>query len=168
MRTSFLTFLLITQAAMVNYGQQRAMTFQEAEDLGIQISYLDSIYKSAVNVDTSRAVFQSMHEQQMVGRAYFNLLQSLGQYLNTNNFYWEKPTRCFNRIYFNADGTIDYFLYNFTGKSLEEVPSDSLQIAFKQLLNEFIKSYQFEMKATTKFSQCAPAIYLPKKENNKK
>lgn len=46
---------------------------------------------------------------------YVNLIFGLNAFLSENNFEWEKPTRCFNRIYFSSDGTIDYFLYNFTG-----------------------------------------------------
>ncbi|HLN95831.1 MAG TPA: hypothetical protein VK183_09350, partial [Flavobacterium sp.] len=76
-----------------------------------------------------------------MANAYTKLLQDFGRHLNENRFYWDKPTRCFNRIYFSPDGTIDYFLYQFSGKTADEKPSGAQQEVFKRLLNEFIAKY---------------------------
>lgn len=145
-----------------SFGQNKGMTFQEAEIMGTPVSHLDSIYKSALHSDSSLAVFKTEKEQQAMMDAYVKLLQDLGKYLSDNNFEWEKPTRCYNRIYFNTDGTIDYFLFNFLGKN-EEVPSEENQKVFRQLLNEFITDYQIEPRASTKFAQCSPTTYKPSK-----
>ncbi|MBI3501608.1 MAG: hypothetical protein HY063_07425 [Bacteroidetes bacterium] len=96
-------------------------------------------------------------------KEYIQLLQGFGKFLSTNNFTWDKPTRCFNRIYFNSDGTIDYFLFNFLGKTAEDKPSEEKQKEFQRLLNLFIKDYKFPLTAKIKFAQCSPTTYMPKK-----
>lgn len=144
------------------FGQHLCLTFQEAERQGISIIRLDSVYKSAVHTDTSQAVFQTGPEQQKLQQAYIKLLQDFGKFLSENNFQWEKQTRCFNRIYFAADGTIDYFVFNFLGNT-EDKPPAHKQLEFQRLLNAFIKNYRFPLAAKIKFAQCSPATYAPKK-----
>ena len=157
---SFLTLLLMF--CFNSFGQHLGMTFQTAEKQGITIQHLDSIYKSALHADTSQAVFKTDSEQVNLQKAYIKLLQDFGKFLSYNNFKWDKPTKCFNRIYFNADGTIDYFLYNFLGKQ-EDKLSEERQKEFNELLNQFIKEYRFTMTAKVKFSQCSPTTYMSKK-----
>ncbi|HLG34503.1 MAG TPA: hypothetical protein VI757_06440 [Bacteroidia bacterium] len=96
-----LLFLFFFSTAIVN-GQHLGLTFQDAEKQGTTITHLDSIYKSAVDGDTSHAVFKTEAEQQALGEAWIKLLQDFGKFLTAHNFIWDKPTRCFNRIYFNA------------------------------------------------------------------
>lgn len=144
------------------FAQHIGMTFQHAEKQGISIDYLDSIYADAVNEDTLLAVFKTEKEQEAMHQAYIKLLQDFGNFLSNNNFKWQKPTRCFNRIYFSADGTIDYFLFNFLGQN-EDKPSEKTQNEFQRLLNIFISDYKFSLNANTKFVQCSPATYMPKK-----
>jgi hypothetical protein len=151
-------FLLTTSLQVV--GQHLGLTIQEAEKQGISVKYLDSIYKSAVHSDTSLAVFKSEAEQEALQQAYSKLLQDFGEFLSKNNFNWEKPTRCFNKIYFNSAGTIDYFLFNFLGKTKDK-PSENIEKNFKTLLNAFISDYTFSLTAKTKFAQCSPTTYMP-------
>jgi len=94
--------------------------------------------------------------------AYIQLLQDLGQFLSDQRFTWKKATRCFNRIYFSPDGSIDYFLFNFLGKA-EDKPDEVTEKEFQNLLNLFIANYQFPLTAKVKFAQCSPTTYLPKK-----
>ncbi|HKR03037.1 MAG TPA: hypothetical protein VJY62_00270 [Bacteroidia bacterium] len=158
-----LTLLLVFMISIVN-GQHLASTIEDAGKQGISISHLDSIYTSAIHVDTSQSVFKSETEQQALGEAYMKLLQDFGKFLTANNFKWEKPTRGFNRIYFNTDGTIDYFLYNFQTKNVkpEDQLSQEKQTEFNRLLNLFIKDYKISLTARTKFAQCSPTTYMPK------
>lgn len=160
-KTFFITFIVLTSSLQC-LAQHLGMTFQEAEKKGLSYQHLDSIYTSAVHSDTSLAVFKSEKEQEALQQAYYKLLQDFGNFLSKNNFNWEKPTRCFNRIYFNADGTIDYFLYNFLGNP-EDKPANEIEKEFEKLLNVFISDYAFALKAKTKFAQCSPTTYMPKK-----
>jgi len=136
------------------------MTFQEAAKLGISIDKLDSSYKSAVHVDTSLAVFKTDSAQEKMHEAYVKLLQDFGKFLSEHNFKWDKPTRCFNRIYFSPGGTIDYFLYNFLGKPEDKLPEEK-QKKFNTILNRFINDYKLAVTANVKFAQCSPATYMP-------
>ena len=160
-KKNFIITVLLT-ICLQTFGQHLGLTFQNAEKQGISIKHLDSLYKSAVHADTSLAVFKTEKEQDALQQAYVKLLQDFGKFLLENNFKWEKPTRCFNRIYFNSDGTIDYFLFNFLGKT-EDKPAEIIEKEFQRLLNVFISDYKFSLTAKTKFAQCSPTTYMPKK-----
>jgi hypothetical protein len=135
--------------------RQKALTFQEAEKQGKSYAYLDSLYKSAVHSDTSQAVFKTPEAQQILQKAYGAFLQDLGKFLKANNFKWEKLTKCFNRIYINSDGTVDYFLYNFSKDQITE----EKEREFERLLNIFLKDHKFPASAKEKFAQCSPVKY---------
>ncbi len=145
------------------FGQHLGLSFKEAEKQNVSIERLDKSYKSAIHSDTSQAVFKTEMEQVALQQAYVKMLQDLGKFLLENNFKWEKPTRCFQRIYFKPDGTVDYFLYNFLNKNVkpEDQLSEVKQAEFDRLLNLFIENYQFAVKANVKFAQCSPATYRP-------
>jgi hypothetical protein len=156
--------IIFFAACLQTFGQHLGLTFQDAIKQGLTIQHLDSIYKSAVHVDTSQAVFKTEAEQNAVYESYVKMLQDFGIFLTANNFNWEKPTKCFNKIYFSSDGTIDYFLYCFTtsGIKAESQLSQEKQAEFNRLLNLFIFNYKFPLTAKTKFAQCSPATYMPK------
>lgn len=158
----FSTILLAT--CFQTFGQHLGLTFEDAKKQAISIQHLDSVYKSAIHVDSSQAVFKTEKEQEAMSQAYVKLLQDFGKFLTANNFKWDKPTKCFNRIYFNSDGTIDYFLYNFTTKNVkpEDLLSTEKQAEFNRLLNLFIKDYKISLTAKIKFAQCSPTTYMPK------
>jgi hypothetical protein len=134
---------------------QKAMTFKQAAEVGISIKDLDTMYMSGVHSDPSLKVFKKNTDEFI--ESYYQMLRDFGKFLGSNDFKWETTTKCFNRIYFNKDGKVDYFLYNFNSEISEE-----MKIRFDELLNEFIKDYQFPMSADVPFSQCSPVTYKPK------
>jgi hypothetical protein len=152
MKSVLLTFaVFISSSAFC----QKAMTIKKASDEGTTIEQLDGIYKSGIHSYDSLAVFNDNFEA--FTEAYYQLLRDFGKFLSSNNFTWETTTRCWNRIYFNKDGKVDYFLYQFNTEISEE-----MKVRFDELLNEFIKDYQFPMSADVPFSQCSPVNYKPK------
>lgn len=154
MKTIVLLGLLIT-AAFHSFGQSKAMAFQDAEKQGILLKNLDSLYKSALHSDVKLAVFKTVEDQANLRKAYVDLLQNLASFLKTHHFKWLKQTRCYNRIYFNANGTVDYFLYNF---SREQISAEK-ELEFGRLLNLFVKDYRFPLTANESFAQCSPVKY---------
>ena len=148
------TLLILTTLTSLLFGQ-KAMTFAEANKQGLSIEYLDHLYASGIDADTSLAVFKNNIDEYIL--AYQNLLQDLGTYLKQNNFHWEKPTNGFNRIYFRKDGAIDYFLFNFRPGELTEAQEKK----FGELLSAFIKDHHFKLSADKNFSQCSPVTYMP-------
>lgn len=139
-------------------GQHLGISFQDAELQGLSVDSLDGVYQGAVNVDSSLSVFKSEEQQDAMYDAYVSLLDELNNFLSEHGFKWDKRTKCFNRIYFHADGSIDYFLYNFT----DDQPSAEKKMEFKRLLNLFIQDYTLLLTAKTKFAQCSPVTYVPK------
>lgn len=149
--TAFTLFLL----TISTYGQI-GLTFNNAKNQGIDIKSLDSIYMNAINyADSTKGAFININE---FYDNYLNMLKEFGRFLNENDFKWEKTTKGFNRIYFNTDGSVDYFLYNFKEGEI----SEEKELRFNQLLNEFIKNYKFPMTNEHKFVQCSPVNYLDK------
>ncbi len=134
---------------------QKVIKFEDAEKQGIGYMHLDSIYKSALHANVNLAVFKTAVQQQSLTVAYGKFIQNLGAFLKGNNFKWDKPTRCYNRIYMNADGTVEYFLYHFTAN---DVPHDKEQ-QFNILLTQFVKDNKFGITANEKFAQCSPVKY---------
>lgn len=159
---SLLLFFIVCSYLLSN-AQPKAIVISDAGKSGISISELDEIYLSAVHIDTSKAVFKSEAEQQQMFEAYMKLLQDFGRFLDSNDFVWEHQTKGFNRIYFNSDGTIDYFLYSFHYAKPEEQLSRELQSEFNRLLNIFVQSYKIPMTAGRKFAQCSPTTYKASK-----
>ncbi len=147
----FTWFLLVWAVAC--HGQKLATTFQRAEQQGISISRLDDQYMAAVHSDPSKAAFAE-REQEVVN-AYRSLLTDLNLFLLRNNFGWAVDTRCFNRIYFNANGTIDYFLFQFAPGAI--APAKERQ--FERLVTAFIRDYQFPLTHALPFAQCSPVTY---------
>jgi hypothetical protein len=142
-------------------AQQKAISFDDAVKFGMNIEEFDKNYKSALHEEASKAVFKTPEEQAKLQQAYVKLLQDFGSFLSQNKFQWKKKTRCFQRIYFSPDGTIDYFIYNFNLKNLNpaDIPSKEKQTEFRRLLSLFIKDYVFAVTANEPFAQCSPTTY---------
>ena len=135
---SVLKLLLLILLSNKMHSQSRVYSIEEAQKTGISIEKLDLEYKSAVHVDSTKAVFKSDIEQQKLQKSYTKLLQDFGSFLNKNNFKWETKTKCFQRIYFSPNGKIDYFIYNFKLKNVlaENLISEEKQKEFQRLLEQ--------------------------------
>lgn len=147
--------LLVVMAFTLNLYAQKAMTFDEAAKQGVPYQDLDKLYKSAVHADVNLAVFKTPQEQEKLIQAYALFMQNLGAYLKANNFNWGKQTKCFNRTYFAKNGTVDYFLYQF---SPDQITVEK-EKEFAGLLTLFIKDHKFSLTANEPFAQCSPIKY---------
>jgi hypothetical protein len=114
------------------------------------------LYQSALHSDSLQAAFAG--QEQEFQHAYVSMLNALDDFLHTNNFKWEKQIRCFNRIYINKDGKIDYFLFNFKPGELDP----EKELMFEKLLGEFITTYRFPLTNMKDFAQCSPVQYSDK------
>lgn len=153
MKQSLIVFLGIFYTVSM-YAQPLATSFNNAtKNKGISIEALDKAYKSALHTDSAQAAFSGREQEFIEG--YTSFLKDLGKFLKENDFTWEKTTRCFNRIYIDKSGKIDYFLFHFKE---EELPLDK-QAQFEKLLNRFIEKHQFPLTNAVSFAQCSPVIY---------
>jgi hypothetical protein len=125
-----------------------AETFDEAKAQGVS-PHIDSVYMNAVNVDSNKAAFKG-HTHEFI-EAYRQMLGDLATSLRKNETFKNKGFQFYNRVYFAADGSINYYLYNqVRGLTKDE------EALFKKLLNDFIKAYKLPMSAKTPFAQCSP------------
>lgn len=148
---------ILTLCVLLIFGissqAQQALAITNADSLGVDIKLLDSLYQSGIHSDASKAVFADQQEDYIT--AYYSMLHELSAYLNQNDFKWGRQIRCFNRIYFAEDGSIDYFLYSFK----EGEVTSQQESQFDGLLSKFIKTYKFALSSNVKFAQCSPVNY---------
>lgn len=152
MKVLTIIFLLVFTAK--GYAQHIATTFQDAESKGYSMAKLDSLYASALHSDSTKAVFKGKQSQEFY-KAYTDMLNNLAVYLNKHDFVWDKPTRIFNRIYFEPDGSVSYYLVNLQNSGL----TASRQKQFTKLLNSFIQEYKIKITGNSRFAQCSPVMY---------
>lgn len=152
MKSAYLLLVLICFSTFSFYAQE-VMLFEEAKEKGIYPA-VEEQYKSAVHADSTKAVFVADVDVNRHIQTYQQFIQKLGVFLKEKGFKWDENVRCFNRIYINANGTIDYFLYHFKTKiSLEK------EEKFKTLVKAYIKANKFGITAPENFSQCSPVVY---------
>ncbi len=166
MRKFSLILFLTLVVCLPSFCQHLAIPMSETQERGISRQHLDSVYKSAVfPSDTAKAVFKTEEEMEAMHSAYVSLIQDFGKFLSDHDFVWSQPRFCFNRIYFNANGTIDYFLYGFKGE--DKIPEQKKE-EFNQLLNLFIQDYKIQITSYRGFAQCGPVRYMPKQSGESK
>ena len=118
---------------------------------------LDSLFPSALHADSSIAVFFNREDEFI--SAWNSFLLDFGIYLSEYDFKWSKTIKSFNKAYFNKNGTINTFVYNFRNGDLTNEQAEHFQI----LLENFSKNYKLKIKENAKrnFSQCGPTKYRP-------
>lgn len=131
---------------------QTAMPIADAPTKGINIANLDRQFTMGIGSDSVETVFKGKETEYI--NAYYAMMRQLSEHLNQNSFRWGGSIRCFNRIYFNADGSIAYYLYQF-----EDPISDSKKVRFQELLSSFISTYRFTLPTDQRFAQCSPVNY---------
>ena len=57
------------------HSQSKVFSVEEAQKIGINIEKLDLEYKSAVHIDSTKAVFRTETQQEKLQESYFKLLQ---------------------------------------------------------------------------------------------
>ena len=113
-------------------------------------------YQDAINVDSTKAVFAG-HTYEFA-EAYRKMIGDFANYLQKKESFKKKSISFWNRVYFQPNGTIDYYFYHFKAGALT-IEEEAL---FKKSLNEFIKTYKFPMTAKVPFAQCSPVSFAPK------
>ena len=146
-----LLFIFFTQMK----GQHLALSYDAAQKSGINWKSIDSIYKVIYFLGDTKAVFNNDLELRTFQNAYQKMMDDLGTFLKQNNFDWERPyIMMATQVYFNTDGTIDYFLYCY----LKNNPKTRLHLPkekdkeFNRLLNLFIKDYSTNVRTNVKFA----------------
>lgn len=131
---------------------QTILSISEAATHNLSIVHLDSLYKSALHSDTTQAVFN--HQSNAFSKTYTQLVQQLGRFQNENGFNANGGLKFFHRLYFNPNGQLDYYLYQFKPNTI----SPEQEQRFKHNTELFFKSYTFPMQAPCPFAQCCKVV----------
>lgn len=155
-RSSLFTLLLLLAASTVGFSQAEVMSFEAAKTADISFTELDGQYKSAYargKRNKGESAFPEMRDSLM--QAYEQMLTELSLYLGEKRFEWGGSKRAFLRLYFNPEGELDYFFYQFR-EPLNGEKSEDLE----KLVEKFSKKYVFPMQAEppTPFFIFGPAI----------
>src|ERR1051326_3027290 len=160
-KSIFVLFMLVSSAML----SQNCMTFQDMEKNGVRMTQLDSLYPNAMKTTTFEGVFPEGKKLKKFDKAWGGFYEELMNYFSKSGLKWEKPTYCFNKIYFDADGNVQYWFFNFMKE--DNIPAD-VQAKYLQGIKDFSKTHQIKIKAGTKFSQCASVTFVNADELNKK
>ncbi|MCA6361969.1 MAG: hypothetical protein IM638_02965 [Bacteroidetes bacterium] len=158
MRFLFLLSALLMYEAL---DAQKVMSFAQISRENIRVSWLDSNYVSAVHTDTALAVFKTENAQQKFSAAYTAFIQKLAAFLTANGFEFKQEQRCFNRVYFDANGKAEYFIYSFSNKGIEpqnQVAGERLT-EFERLVTLFLQQEKIAVHSPVPFAQCSPVVY---------
>ncbi|HEY6161027.1 MAG TPA: hypothetical protein VI112_07385 [Bacteroidia bacterium] len=160
-----LASVLFLLALITVAHSQNCMTFQDMGKNGVRLTQLDSLYPNALKTETFEGVFPEGKKLKKFDKAWAGFYEELMNYFSKSGLKWDKPTYCFNKIYFDADGNVQYWFFNFMKE--DNIPAD-VQAKYLQGIKEFSKTHQIKIKAGTKFSQCASVTFVNADELNKK
>jgi len=153
MKSLLLSVLLLLLTATLVNAQGLVMTFAEAKAKNISIEEIDALYMDALHSEPELGLFNT--NSGVFINEYRGFITELARFLNTNDFFWEEPTRIFSRIYFSADGEVEYFFLN---EAQANLTTEQLE-QFTKLTAEFISVYIMEIESDEPFAQCSPVVY---------
>lgn len=98
-------------------------------------------------------------ERKSVFNSWSNLHKNVTRFLKEEKFDWEVPDSTisiYNRIYFDKNGNINYYVFNINNPSVTE----EKKAEFENVLLKFSKNVQLELQRDQEFSQCGKTKYL--------
>ena len=149
---NFAVLLIASLSFCTLYGQ-KAMSFTEAKKQGITIQGLDSLYTNAMDDGTGNFVFDN---GDTVSAAMTKMFADISAFMRRKEDMRKIEVQIFQRVYFNKDGKVDYYIYKI--RNADQLSEEECQ-KIDDLLNEFIKDYQFSLSADKGFVQCGTAKY---------
>lgn len=146
-------FAALVLAAPATAQNRLATPLDQTDATLRQVAELDSLYRSAVHADPSRAVFAGREGK--VRAAWVGFLQALGSFLRAEGMEWEEPIRGYHRFYFAPDGSVDRVLYALRDEASPEAAR------YGELLDAFVRTHRIELTAAEPFAQCSPVTLAP-------
>ena len=98
-------------------------------------------------------------EREGIIRSWSNFHKQVNRFLEAENFDWgvsDSTISIYNRIYFDKNGTINYYVFNILNPSV----SEEKKLEFEDILFKFSKDVQLELQRDQQFSQCGKTKYL--------
>lgn len=121
---------------------------------------LDSAY---TNLLDPRNVTES--EYKIVTASWSEFHKKASQFIKEENFKWEVPDSTItilNRIYFDKNGTIDYYIFKIRNSSVSAEKRDE----YEKVLQKFSKEVKLDLKRDEKYAQCGKIKYMNTSQSN--
>lgn len=151
MRRLIFLFLLSAFAPTLTQGQ-KVMRLVDARDIGLTTEHMDSLYKSAFNMqDSTDCAFPGRTDAFL--ELWPSTLQSIGEYLHRQGFRHPQDIPVTYRIFFGTDGRIEHFHY-----AMREPIDPDLEKRFQQVVEMFTDDYDFILKPDGRFKQCGKMV----------
>jgi hypothetical protein len=115
---------------------------------------LDSIYTNLLDPKNV-----SETEYKVVMDPWSEFHKKVYTFIKAENFKWEVPDSTIsivNKIYFDKNGTIDYYAFKILNPS---IPSEK-RVEFEKVLEKFSKKIMLDLKRDEQYAQCGKTKYL--------
>ena len=151
MRRLIFLQLLCAFAPTLTLGQ-KVMRLADARAIGLTTEHMDSLYKSAFNMqDSTDCAFPGRTDEFL--ELWPGTLQSVGKVLQNDGFRHPQDIPVTYRIFFGPDGRIEHFHY-----AIREAIDPEVEQRFQQGVEKFIESYTFPLKPDGPFKQCGKMV----------
>ncbi len=114
---------------------------------------LDDSYKNLLNPNVS-----IKEEYPKVINSWKEFHKKVNIILKNNDFSWNVPDSIItvvNKIYFNANGEVNYFFVNIRNENISKKTKD----VYVQLLTDNLKELSINLKRAEQFAQCGKVKY---------
>ncbi|MDA9056462.1 hypothetical protein N9K49_01270 [Flavobacteriaceae bacterium] len=114
---------------------------------------LDSTYTNLLDPRNVTA-----DEYKLVAASWSGFHKKLSHFIKEENFKWEVPDSTItimNRIYFDKNGTIDYYTFKIKNSSV----TDEKIVEYKKVLQKFSENVKLDLKRTKNYAQCGKITY---------
>lgn len=139
----------------VTKSNSRIVNFDNQVDINmIRKLNLDSLYPNLLDPSNS-----SEAEYKIVIKSWGNFHQKVTKFMKEEDFTWsveDSTISIVNKVYFNKNGTIDYFVFKVMNPSI----SDSKKREFESVLQKFSGSITMDLTRDSKYAQCGKTRYI--------
>jgi len=141
--------------AQVNEAEPKIINFDnKTEFKEYRKLNLDSLYPNLLDPSKS-----SEKEFKEVVKSWSELHQKVSSFMKDEDFVWsveDSTISIVNKIYFNKNGTIDYFFFRILNPSIP----DSKKMEFASVLQKFSESIIINLNRDSKYAQCGKTKYI--------
>lgn len=136
---------------------QKPLVVNGDDDVAIrqlQNRNLDSVYMNLLNPKNV-----SDSEYNAVSDSWIEFHKQVSQFIDKENFKWEVPDSTItimNRIYFDKNGTIDYYAFKVMNPSV----SLNKRAEYEKILQKFSRDVKINLQREENYAQCGNIIYL--------
>ncbi|MCA0131712.1 hypothetical protein [Winogradskyella alexanderae] len=155
--------MLLTLACKQNSSEDKTENTKEPNIINFddKLAFADfsklNLDEKCVNLLDPRNT--SKTERERVIKSWSNFHKKINKFMKEEGFSWEVPDSTisiYNRIYFDKNGTVNYYVFNINNPSISELK----KAEFKNVLSKFSKEVHIELQRAGQFAQCGKTKYL--------